>query len=196
MDKSTSLKSSDAIPNHYYAFTKNNNPDGKFLIFEIWENKYTDKVAAFERLEFNPKTLDAKQPDRLIPFWQKLASNAGLNDPILTLQGDIGNGSELSYGYKDGRDGIPPNAKTYAIKPRFDENIFLMRLGGAGKSIVYHSPLNSSTLREELTNFNKLLMRFFNGEFYELRTEHSDKSTGWEFCNEVLVDNAKLRKAN
>src|SRR3989344_1494908 len=147
------------IPKKYYAFTKNNKPDGKFLIFEIWENKHPDKVAAFERLEFNPKTLDGEQPDRLIPFWQKLASNAGLNDPILTLQGDIGNGSELSYGYKDGKDEVPPNAKSYTIKPRFDENIFLMRLGSEhGKSLLYRSPLDSPNLREEITNFNKLLM--------------------------------------
>lgn len=61
------------------------------------------------------------------------------------------------------------------------------------QKLSFDSTLNSQTLREEITNFNKLLVRFFNGEFYELLTEHSDKAIGWEFQNEVIVDNSKLR---
>src|SRR3989344_288769 len=77
----------------------------------------------------------------------------------------------------------------------FNKNIMLLRHGGKqGKSIIYHSPLDSSSLRMELENFNKLLSRFFNGEFYEILLEHSDKKEGWEFHNEIVVDNAKLRK--
>ena len=195
MDKSASPKASDGMPARYYAFTKNNKPDGRYFVYEIWEDKIPDKVIAGQKLEgIDERTLSLEQLDELIPFWRKMAEDKKLKRPILSVQFDLGNGCELSYGYKDGKDEVPPNAKTYAIKPRFDKNIFLMRHEGKqGKSLVYHSPLGSDTLREELTNFNKLLIRFFNGEFYDLLTEHSDRNPGWEFRNEVVVNNAKLR---
>ena len=197
MDKpdSQTLAPVSDIPKRYYAFPKNNKSDGRYLVYEIWEDEIPDEVIAGQKLEgIDERTLSPEQLDELIPFWRQMATDKRLKQPILSIQVDLGNGSELSYGYSDGREEIPPNAKTYIAKPRFDKNIMLMRHGGKqGKSIVYHSPLDSSTLREELENFNKLLSRFFNGEFYELLSEHSDKSMGWEFCNEVLVDNAKLR---
>jgi hypothetical protein len=195
MDKSTSPKSSNTIPKSYYAFQKNNKPDVRYFVYEIWEDKKPDEVIAGQKLEgIGERTLSPEQLDKLIPFWRQMATDKPLKHPILSIQVDLGNGSELSYGYTDGRKGIPPNAKTYIAKPRFDKNIMLMRHAGKqGKSIIYHSPLDSSTLREELENFNKLLVRFFNGKFYDLLSEHSDKSNGWEFHNEVVVDNAKLR---
>ena len=191
MDKSASAK----LPKHYYAFTKNNKPDTRYFVFEIWEDKMPDKIVAGQKLEnIDERTLSDEQLDKLIPFWRQISIDKGLKHPILSIQVDIGNGSELSYGYKDGREGIPPNAKTYIAKPKFDKNIMLLRHGGKqGKSLVYHTPLDSPTLREELANFNKLLARFFNGEFYELLSEQSDKSPGWEFRKEIVIDNSKLR---
>jgi S-DNA-T family DNA segregation ATPase FtsK/SpoIIIE len=62
-----------------------------------------------------------------------------------------------------------------------------------GNSLIYHSPLNSPMLREEIGNFNKLLTRFANGEFDKLLLEYVDKSMGWEFCKEVVIDNERLR---
>lgn len=189
------LTSASDIPKRYFAFTKNNKPDCIYLVYEIWEDKIPYKVIAGQKLEgIDERTLSPEQLDKQIPFWRQMATDKCLKHPILSIQVDLGNGSELSYGYLDGREEIPPNAKTYIAKPRFDKDIMLMRHGGKqGKSIIYHSPLDSSTLREELENFNKLLARFINGEFYELLSEHSDKSMGWEFHNEIVVDNAKLR---
>jgi len=186
------------IPKHYFAFNKNNKPDTRYFVYEIWEDKMPDKIVAGQKLEnIDERTLSDEQLDKLIPFWRQISIDKGLKHPILSIQVDIGNGSELSYGYKDGREGIPPNAKTYIAKPKFDKNIMLMRHGGKqGKSLVYHTPLDSPTLREELANFNKLLARFFNGEFYELLSEQSDRRPGWEFRNEVVVDNAKLRSTD
>ena len=196
-DPRTLAPASD-IPKHYYAFNKNNKPYTRYFVYEIWEDKMPDKIVAGQKLEnIDERTLSDEQLDKLIPFWRQISIDKGLKHPILSIQVDIGNGSELSYGYKDGREGIPPNAKTYIAKPKFDKNIMLMRHGGKqGKSLVYHTPLDSPTLREELANFNKLLARFFNGEFYELVSEQSDRRPGWEFRNEVVVDNAKLRSTD
>ena len=189
MDKSKQLAT------NLNSFPKNNKLNDKHLVWEIWEDKHPDKVIAGQKLQGgDERTFAPEQLDRMIPFWRELALDDNLNNPIITIQGDIGNGSEVSYGYKDEREGIPPNASSYTIKPIFDKNIMLLRHGGKqGKSFVYHTPLDSPTLREELTNFNKLLARFFNGEFYELLSEQSDRSPGWEFRNEIVVDNAKLR---
>ena len=192
MDKSGSTTKS-VTPKHLYSFTKNNRPDGKYSAFEVWENKHPEMVVTGQKIEFTERTFSEEQFDILIPYWRKISSEAGLNEPILTIQGDIGNGSELTYGYKDGREDVPPNAKFYTIKPVFDKNITTVRhTGKQGKSLVYHSPLNSLTLREEIMNFNKLLIRFFNGEYIE----PSDKSLGWEFRNAVVVNNTKLRSVN
>ena len=193
-DPRTLAPASD-IPKQYYAFNKNNKPDTRYFVYEIWEDKMPDNVVAGQKLEnIDERTLSNEQLDKLVPFWREIVKDKQLKNPILSIQVDIGNGSELSYGYLDGRDEIPPNAKTYIAKPKFDKNIMLLRHGGKqGKSIIYHSPLDSSSLRMELENFNKLLSRFFNGEFYEILLEHSDKKAGWEFHNEIVVDNAKLR---
>jgi len=195
MDKLTSPKAPEGIPARYYAFTKNNKPDGKYLALEVWEDEHPDK-AKRKLLETGADAflVDETKLDSMLAYWKEVAGGAGFENPVFTIQGDIGNGSEVSYGYKDEREGIPPNASSYTIKPIFDKNIMLLRHGGKqGKSFVYHTPLDSPTLREELTNFNKLLARFFNGEFYELLSEQSDRSPGWEFRNEIVVDNAKLR---
>ena len=178
----------------FYAFTKDNKPDGKYSVFEVWENGHPDKVVTGQKIEFTERTFSEEQLDILIPYWRNMSSEAGFNEPMLTIQGDISNGCELVYRYKDNREEIPPNAKFYTIKPVFDENITTVRHAGKqGKSLVYHSPLNSPTLREEIMNFNKLLISFFNGEFYKILAEHSDRNPGWEFCNEVVIANAKLR---
>ena len=193
-DPRTLAPASD-IPKNYSMVKKGNKPDGKYLAIEVWADGHPNK-AERKLLEINTEAfaIDETKLDSMLTYWKGVARGAGFENPILTIQGDIGNGAELLYGYSDNREGIPPNAQSYTIKPRFDKNIFLMRHGGEqGTSIVYHSPLNSPTLREELTNFNKLLMRFFRGEFYELLAEYSDKGTGWEFQNEVIVDNSKLR---
>lgn len=184
-------------PKQFFSFTKNNNPDSRYFVYEIWEDEMPDKVIAGEKLEnIDERTLSSEQLDTIIPFWKQMADDNNLKHPILSIQVDLGNGSEIAYGYSDGREDIPPNAKMYTIKPIFDDNITLMRHGGdQGKSIVYHGPLDSLTLREELENFNVLLSRFFKGEFYEVLNEHSDKSMGWEFRNEIIVDNTKLRKS-
>ena len=196
-DPRTLAPASD-IPKHYYAFPKENKPDGKYICIEVWEDGHPDK-AERKLLETDTEVfmVDETKLDSMLAYWQGVVRGAGFENPFFTIQGDIGNGSEVSYGYKDEREGIPPNASSYTIKPIFDKNIMLLRHGEKqGKSIVYHSPLDSSTLREELANFNKLLARFFNGEFYELVSEQSDRSPGWEFRNEVIVDNARLRSNN
>jgi len=184
-------------PKKFFSFTKNNNPDSRYFVYEIWEDKMPDKVIAGEKLEnIDERTLSSEQLDKMIPFFRQMAVDKNLKHPILSIQVDLENGSEIAYGYTNGRKDIPPNAQAYIIKPMFDDNITLMRHGGEqGKSLVYHSPLESLSLREELENFNTLISRFFNGGFDELLNEHSDKSTGWEFRNEVIVDNTKLRKS-
>src|SRR3989344_4876092 len=189
-DPRTLAHASD-MPKHYYAFNKNNKPDTRYFVYEIWEDKMPDNIVAGQKLEnIDERTLSNEQLDELIPFWRRMAKDKQLKNPIISIQVDIGNGSVLSYGYLDGRDEIPANAKTYIAKPRFDKNIMLLRHGGEqGKSIIFHSPLDSLSLRIELENFNKIVSRFINGEFYELLSEYSDKSSGWEFPNEIVVDN-------
>ena len=191
------LTSAFRIPKQYFAFTKNNKPDSRYFVYEIWEDTMPDNVIAREMLEnIDERTLSPEQLDKMIPFFRQMAVDKNLKNPILSIQVDFGNGSEIAYGYTNGRKDVPPNAQAYIIKPMFDDNITLMRHGGEqGKSLVYHSPLESLSLREELENFNTLILRFFNGGFDELLNEHSDKSTGWEFRNEVIVDNTKLRKS-
>src|SRR3989344_637692 len=189
MDKSKQL------PTNLNSFPKNNKLNDKHLVWEIWEDKHPDKVIAGQKLQGgDERTFAPEQLDRMIPFWRELALDDNLQNPIITIQVDVGNGSELAYGYKDDRNEVPPNAKFHTIKPVFDENITTVRHAGKqGKSLVYHSPLNSPTLREEIMNFNKLLISFFNGEFYKILAEHSDRNPGWEFRNDVIVGNAKLR---
>jgi len=184
-------------PKQFFSFKKNNNPNSRYFVYEIWEDTMPDKVIAHEKLEnIDERTLSPEQLDKMIPFFRQMAIDKNLKNPILSIQVDFGNGSEVAYGYSDGRKDIPPNAGAYIIKPMFDKNITLMRHGGKqGKSIVFHSPLESMSLREELENFNILLSRFFKGKFYELINEYSDKSIGWEFQNEIIVDNTKLRKS-
>ena len=185
-DPRTLAPSSD-IPEQYFMFKKNNDPNGQYLVYEIWENGYPDEVVAEQKLTFSPKTFGESQIDKIIPFWKKLGKE--LKDPILTIQADEGNGSELMYGFKDKREGIPANAKFYTIKPVFDKNIMKMRHGGKqGRSLVLHSPLASQTLHVELSHLNRLLVRFFEGEHIDF----GDRTSGWEFRRETIIDNTKL----
>lgn len=179
------------IPQKLFAYTKKNNPQNKYLVYEIWENGYPDKVVAGQKLEYNPETLEKKQLDRMIPFWKKLGKK--LKEPIITIQVDEGNGSEIMYGYKDGKERVPPNAKSYTIKPVFDKNITKgRRAWKQGRSLVYSSPLGSPTLKKEVLNFNTLLVRFFSGKDVELARNNPI----WEYRNEVVIDNSKLRQVN
>ncbi|MDO8487558.1 MAG: hypothetical protein Q7S45_04640 [Candidatus Curtissbacteria bacterium] len=181
-------------PLQYFAFTKNNKPDGKYLAIEVWPDGSPNRVKGrYLEIDANTFSTDETKLDSLIAYWEKVASDEGFEKPMITIQADFGIGSELAYAYTDGREEVPPNAKSYTIKPRFDKNIFLMRTGGDGKSLVYSSPLDSPTIREEISNFNKLLVQFFNGAFYEVLTEYSDRDMGWELLNDLVIDNAKLR---
>ena len=183
-------------PSKLFSFSKNNKPDVNYFVYEIWEDKMPDQVIAKEKIgSVDERTLSSDQLIRLIPFWRKLAKDKRLKKPILSIQIDSGDGSELAYGYTDGRDGVPPNAKFYIIKPIFDKNIALVRLGNSkGKSIVYHSPLNSPDLQDDLEIFNKLLSQFIHGDFHKLFSKYVEKSIGWEFCNEIIFDKLLLRK--
>lgn len=182
-------------PKKAYGFSKNNQPGGHYLVYEIWEDKHPDQVAAGQKLDsFHPDILSAESLKRLIPFWQGIASSRQLKHPIITHQGDIGSGPLIRYGYTDGRGEVPPNAKCYARKPVFDKNISIIRnTDNPGKSLIYHSPLHSATLYSEIENFNQLLIRFFNGEFSQIFEEYSDQDPRWQWHGELVVDNEKLR---
>ena len=189
MDKS---KSRDTIPQKAYGFVKNNKPDGKYIAIEVWEKGHPDK-GEIKIIGVGTKGfgIDETKLDSFISYWKGVARGAKFENPMFTLQGDIGKGSEISYAYKNGREESPLNASSYTIKPLSEEGVVIIRLpGDEGKSLVYHSPLNSPTLKEEVGNFNKILVRFFKGELIE----PTNKSPGWEFRNEVVVDKETLRK--
>ncbi len=183
-------------PTNLYSFTKNNNPDVYYFVYEIWEDKKPDQIIAKQKISgVDERTLSTHQLGIIIPLWRKLAKDKSPISPILSIQIDHGNGSELAYGYTDDKDEIPPNAKAYIIKPVFDKNINTVRLGGSnGKSIVYHSPLNSPDLQEDLEIFNKLLSQFIHGDFPKIFSKYAERSIGWEFCNEFVFDSLLLRK--
>ena len=173
----------------FHIFSKKNDPNKNYLVYEVWENKHPDKVAFGKKIEFNPKTLSEEELDKTINFWRKTANETSLIDPILTIQGDMGNGTQVGYGYEDGRKEIPPNSKTYTIKPTFDKSIAKYReIIDDGKSLVYMSSLSSETLRRELKLLNNLLIKFFNGEY----AKRPYKSPFEDSINELIVDTDKL----
>jgi hypothetical protein len=173
----------------FHTFPKKNDPNKNYLVYEVWENKYPEKVAFGNKAEFNSKLLLEDELDKIITNWRKEAVDAGLSDPFLTIQGDIGNGTEIGYGYEDRRKEIPPNSKTYTIKPIFDKSISKYRaIVDDGKSLVYTSSLLSKTLRSELIILNKLLIKFFNGEYIK----RPYKSPFEDSINELIVDTDKL----
>ena len=96
-DPRTLAHASD-MPKHYYAFNKNNKPDTRYFVYEIWEDKMPDNVVAGQKLEnIDERTLSNEQLDKLVPFWREIVKDKQLKNPILSIQVDIGNGSELSY---------------------------------------------------------------------------------------------------
>ena len=173
----------------FHIFSKKNDPNKNYLVYEVWENKHPDKVAFGKQIEFNPETLSEEELDKTINFWRKTANETSLIDPILTIQGDMGNGTQVGYGYEDGRKEIPPNSKTYTIKPIFDKSIAKYRaIIDDGKSLVYTSSLLSKTLRSELIILNKLLVKFFNKEYIKRPYESPFEDS----INELIVDTDKL----
>jgi len=179
----------------WYGFSKDNKPDGKYLFYEIWEDKHPDKVVAYKKIEnYDENMLSKEEIEKIIYFGKKIATKNNVKNPIFTMQCDIGDGAKFLYGYTDGKKETPPNAKTYTKKPVFDKNITpLFFTENEGKSIIYHSPLDSLTLFEEITNFKKLITKFFDGKYFELLGKYSDKHPGWEFVSGLVIDNKKLR---
>lgn len=102
------------------------------------------------------------------------------------------------YGYTDGRQEVPPNARFYVKKPIFDKNILTVKFTqNPGESMIYQSSLNSPTIIEEIDNFGKLLSRFFKGEFAELLREYSvNKDDDPVFLSHFIIDNNKLKNDN
>src|SRR3989344_3498079 len=119
------------IPKKYFRFNKNNKQNEKYVGIEVWADGHPGK-AERKLVEVDMETfrIDKTRLDSMIAYWVDVARGAGFESPILTIQGDLGNGAELLYGYSDNREGIPPNARTYSIKPVFDKSIMKMRHGG------------------------------------------------------------------
>ena len=65
MDKS-GLATKSITPKQLYAFNKDNRPDSKYSVFEVWENKHPEIVVTGQKIEFTERTFSKEQLDILI----------------------------------------------------------------------------------------------------------------------------------
>jgi len=187
------------IETSYYSPGNDNNPDGKYVTYELWEDKHPEKVIAGQKIEnAGQQTFSKEQLETAIPVWKNKAKKRHLKQAMITIQADIGKGAEFLYGYTNGCKEVPPNARFYVKKPIFDKNIVTVKLTeNPGKSMIYQSPLNSPTIIEEIVNFGKLLAHFFDGEFFKLFKEYSvNKDDDPIFISHFIIDNSKLKNKN
>lgn len=69
MDKENNSKTIPKIPNNYYVYGKDNKPDEKSLVYELWEDGHPDKVIVGQKVtDGDEKTFSEK----------KLAAEEGL----------------------------------------------------------------------------------------------------------------------
>ena len=158
--------------------------------YEVWENKHPDRLSG-QMFPFEADFLSAAKFDECMSLWKSLAEE--FSDPILTIQGDVRGGTVRGYRYEDGRSGPPPNAIAHVIKPIFDPAIAVFNCytnDSMGNSLVYHCPMSSPTLREEVEKFNQLLIRFFSGE--DLYKTLNKPASG--FYWEIVVSKEELDK--
>ncbi len=178
-------------------FSCRDNPEGRKITYELWEDEHPEKVIAGQKLEkANYLTFSKEQMDKMVVFWKQLAEEEQLKKPIITIQVDIGGGASFMYFYNNGSKKIPPNAKYYVKKPIFDKNIVTVRCtDNPGKSMIYQNYLDSPNMSEEISNFNKLLPSFFEGKFGELFRKYAvNKNDDVVFISYFVVNNKKLKK--
>ncbi len=151
--------------------------------YEVWENGQPDRIARAWKVPYTDEYVSGLDADSLVKHWRRCGEM--LNDPILSLQADKGEGDGLAYRFSGDREGVPSNAKASIIKPIFDDEIERMIMASAdtkfglktydydraliksalwskgSKSLVLHIPLHSPVLHEVVINFFQRMQKFF-----------------------------------
>lgn len=174
----------------FFRFEKNNEEDKNYICLEVWEDKEPGNISVRQLEEYK----DNYFKNRLTKLLE-ISREAGgkLKTPVLTIQGDIGKGTQIGYYYED-RNEVPPNAQGYTIKPLFDKSIRLIRFSfeenRQEKSIVYSSSLSSFDLGEKLIKLDNIFRIFFENPY---KAKQILKIEPNFFRQEVIIDNEALR---
>jgi len=172
-----------------YSFNKENDPDKNYLVFEIWEDTYSDIISTKRKLEYNEKT--ASNADLSGAMEELRGLGKDLKKPVLTIQCDKGMGADISYYYNDGRKEAPPNSKGHTIKNIFDKKITCVKVNSASKdSLVYSTYLDNKNLEKELTKLFEIIPSFF--EDYSKILKYTDKENHLSLDSYLTVNNESL----
>lgn len=174
----------------FFRFEKKNEEDKNYICLEVWEDKEPGNISVRQLEEYEDDYFKNSLTKIL-----EISREAGkkLKNPVLTIQGDIGKGTQIGYCYEE-KDEVPPNAQGYTIKPLFDKSIKLIRFSleenRQGKSIVYSSPLSSFDLDKKLIKLDNIFRIFFENPY---KAKEILKIEPNFFRQEVIIDNEALR---